>query len=239
MKITLNLASRPFTDLTEVFKKLRVAMGVLVLVAALLGLTLHFVMQRAQRAYDRAHLLDKAVADLMKERQGYEAMMQQPANAKVVEETDSLNDLFDEKAFSWTLVMKDLETVLPGPVQITQIEPVRNIKDGQVILHIRVLGPRTQTIHLVENMEHSDRFRHPRIIGESPESEAGSNGKVQAVSASSAEDLDLLTDYNLALAVSDVPPPAAAPTSAATPAPAVPSAHKAKSSPSKPAGGPK
>jgi type IV pilus assembly protein PilN len=231
MKITLNLASRPFTDLTEVFKKLRVAMGVLVLVAALLGLTLHFVQQRAQRAYDRAHLLDKAVADLMKERQSYEAMMQQPANAKVVEETDSLNDLFDEKAFSWTLVMKDLETVLPGPVQITQIEPVRS-KDGQVILHIRVLGPRTQTIRLVENMEHSDRFRHPRIIGESPESEAGSNGKAQAVSAS-AEDLDLLTDYNLAPAAIDVPPPAAVPASP------VASSPKAKSSPSKTAGGPK
>ena len=237
MKITLNLASRPFTDLTEAFKKLRVAMGVLALVAVLLGVTLYYVQRGAQRAYDRAHLLDKSVADLMKERQGDEAMMQQPANAKVVDETDMLNDLFDEKAFSWTLVMKDLETVLPGPVQITQIEPVRT-KDGQVILHIRALGPRTQTIRLVENMEHSDRFRHPRIIGESPETDA--SGKVQAASASSAEDLDLLTDYNLAPAVINVPPPTAAPTpSAAAPAPAPAPATKAKSSPSKPAGGQK
>jgi hypothetical protein len=88
-------------------------------------------------------------------------------------------------------------------------------------------------------MEHSDRFRRPRIIGESPESDAGANGKAQTVSASSAEDLDLLTDYNLAAALSDVPQPAAAPyTGKASPPPVV-TAPKAKSSPGKPAGGQK
>ncbi len=231
MKITLNLASRPFTDLTEVYKGLRIAMGVLVLVAALLGLILHFVLQRDQRAYDRAHLLDKAVTDLAKERQGYEIMMQQPANARVVAETDALNDLFDEKAFSWTLVMKDLETVLPGPVQITTIEPVRT-KDGHVILHLRVLGPRTDAIRLVENMEHSDRFRLPRIIGESPETDGGVGGRVQNVSAGGAEDLDLLTDYNMS-------PSLIAATAAKAASPAVPAPVAKKSSPSTRAGGAK
>ena len=204
MKITLNLASRPFTDLTDVFKRLRIAMGVLTLVAISLGLILHFVLQRDQRAYDRAHLLDADFTAMANERLSYETMMQQPANAKVLEETDALNELFDEKAFSWTLVMKDLETVLPGPVQVTAIEPVRS-KDGQVILHLRILGPRTENIRLVENMEHSDRFRLPRIQGESPESNGGSNGRLRAVSASSAEDLDLLTDYNILPSVSAVP----------------------------------
>lgn len=252
MKITLNLASRPFTDLTEIYKGLRVAMGVLTLVALVLGLILHFVQQRDQRAYDRAHLLDGDIGSISKERQGYETMMQQPANAKVVAETDALNDLFDEKAFSWTLVMKDLETVLPGPVQITQIEPVRT-KDGHVILHLRVLGPRTETIRLVENMEHSDRFRLPRIQGESPESDAGSGARLQAASAANAEDLDLLTDYNMAPALDQVPAVSQSNTASKTPAvsqapaasktpavskmtgishpPAATSAPKAKSSP--------
>src|ERR1700738_2130131 len=204
MKITLNLASRPFTDFTAVFKRLRITMGVLALVAITLGLILHFVLERDRRAYERAHLLDDAVATMGKERGGYEALMQQPANAKVLDETDALNELFDEKAFSWTLVMKDLETVLPGPVQGTAIEPVRT-KDGQVVLHLRILGPREQNIRLVENMEHSNRFRLPRIVGENPESSAGAGGRFQAVSASSGEDLDLLTDYNILPSVSDVP----------------------------------
>jgi type IV pilus assembly protein PilN len=203
MKITLNLASRPFTDLTDVFKRLRIAMGVLALVAISLGLILHFVLKHDQRAYERAHLLDDAVASMASERQGYESMMQQPANARVLDETDALNELFDEKAFSWTLVMKDLETVLPGPVQVTAIEPVRT-KDGQVILHLRVLGPRNQNILLLENMEHSSRFHLPRIVGESPESN-GATGKLQPASASSAEDLDLLTDYNTIPSASEAP----------------------------------
>jgi type IV pilus assembly protein PilN len=204
MKITLNLASRPFADQTDVYKRLRVAMGILALAAIALGLLLHFVMQQDQRAYQRAHLIDDALTQMGSERQGYEALMQQPANAKVLLQTEALNTLFDEKAFSWTLVMKDLETVLPDPVQVTEIEPVRT-KDGQVILHLRVLGPRDQNILLVENMEHSNRFLRPRIVGENPEDNNQLTGRLQTVSANSVEDLDLLTDYNLAVTTSDMP----------------------------------
>ena len=204
MKISLNLASRPFTDLTDVYKRMRTAMGILALVAVALGVLLHFVLQHDRRAFERAHLIDGALSTMAAERQGYETMMLQPANAKVLDQTDALNVLFDEKAFSWTLVMKDLETVLPDPVQVTEIEPVR-MKDGQVILHVRVVGPRPENIRLVENMERSNRFLRPRIVGESPDSGNGTAGRVQTVSANSVEDLDLLTDYNLVQTVSDVP----------------------------------
>ncbi len=204
MKITLNLASRPFTDLTDIYKRLRVAMGILALAAIALGLLLHFVMQQDQRAYQRTHLIDDALTQMGGERQSYESLMQQPSNAKVLLQTEALNELFDEKAFSWTLVMKDLETVLPDPVQVTEIEPVRT-KDGQVILHLRVLGPRDENIRLVENMEHSNRFLRPRIVGENPEDNNQMTGRIQTVSANSIEDLDLLTDYNLAITTSDMP----------------------------------
>jgi type IV pilus assembly protein PilN len=216
MKITLNLASRPFTDLTDVYKRLRVAMGILALAAIALGLLLHFVLQQDQRAYQRAHLIDDALTQMGSERQSYESLMQQPANAKVLAQTEALNGLFDEKAFSWTLVMKDLETVLPDPVQVTEIEPVRT-KDGQVILHLRVLGPRDENIRLVENMEHSNRFLRPRIVGENPEDNNQMTGRIQTVSANSVEDLDLLTDYNLAVTTSDMPADGPAKASAAKP----------------------
>ena len=222
MKIALNLASRPFSDLTGVYKRLRIAIASLALAAIALGLILHFVLQHDERAYARAHSIDDTLAAMARERQSYDTLMQQPANAKVLDETDALNELFDEKALSWTLVMKDLETVLPDPVQVTQIEPVRT-KDGQVILHLRILGPREENIRLVGNMEHSNRFLRPRIVGESPESDA--SGKFQTVSANSVEDLDLLTDYNLSQTLPDVPADA--------------SVAPAKASPAKPLGGAK
>ncbi len=62
--------------------------------------------------------------------------MQQPDNARTLQQAESLNQLFDEKAFSWTLAMEDLETVLPAGVQVTTLEPT--VKDGQITVHLRV-----------------------------------------------------------------------------------------------------
>ncbi len=197
MQITLNLASRPFVDLKTVLNRMRIAMGVLALVAIALGVVLHFVQRKTEQTQARAHSIDAALAKAIAERQGYEALMQRPENAKVLDQTDGLNQLFDEKAFSWTVVMQDLETVMPGPVELSTIEPVRS-KDGSVTLHLRVVGPRDRNIELVENMERSRRFRQPRIVGESPESQGGLNQKLEPVSASTSEDLDLLTEYNTA-----------------------------------------
>lgn len=197
MQITLNLASRPFADLRPVLKSLRITLGALAVLALALGVLLHYVEQRDEQANLRAHQLDAAIAAMNTERAGYDTLMRQPANTKVLDQTDALNSLFDEKAFSWTLVMKDLEKVLPAAVELSQIEPVRT-KDGKVTLHLRVVGPHEQAILLVENMERSDRFRLPRIVGEGPQSSGNPNEAMAPISASTPEELDLLTDYNLA-----------------------------------------
>ncbi len=41
-------------------------------------------------------------------------------------QAQALNKLFEEKTFSWTLAMEDLETVLPGGVMVSTIEPIRD-----------------------------------------------------------------------------------------------------------------
>ena len=50
MRISLNLATRPFTDLGPILKRLRIGMGVLVLAAGGLLLGLHFFHQKAEEA---------------------------------------------------------------------------------------------------------------------------------------------------------------------------------------------
>ena len=42
--------------------------------------------------------------------------------------------------------MEDLETVLPGGVQVTTLEPIVDKKDGHVSLHMRVIGPRDKAV---------------------------------------------------------------------------------------------
>jgi type IV pilus assembly protein PilN len=121
--------------------------------------------------------------------------MRQPENAQLLAHTIALNQLFGEKAFSWTLAMEDLETVLPGGVQVTQLEPVRD-KTGTITLHLRVVGPRDRAVDLVQNLEHSRRFLLPRIVGESAESTGGAGEKLAPVSASNRVNFDVLADYN-------------------------------------------
>jgi type IV pilus assembly protein PilN len=198
MRITLNLATRPFADMGPAIKRLRIAMAVLAVVAIALGLGLRAIHKKAEQARDREHSLDGQIASVTQERQQYQQMMQQPANAQVVAQAERLNKLFDAKAFSWTLAMEDLETVLPAGVQVSTLSPVR-AKDGHITLQLRVIGPRDLAVNLVRNLEHSKRFLLPRIVGENAEGTEGPNQRQEPVSASNRFDFDLLADYNPAL----------------------------------------
>jgi len=223
MKISLNLATRPFADLGPALKRLRIGMGVLVVLAGLLALGLHLVHQRAEDARARDHSLDGRIAALRGEREGYHQLMQQPVNAQLLDQVRVLNGLFDEKTFSWTLAMEDLETVLPGGVQVSTLEPVRD-KNGKITLHLRVIGPRDRAVELVANLEHSKYFLLPRIVGENAESSGAPGERVEPVSASNRINLDLLADYNTAAAAGHRPAPkheSAAAMTEPPPAPAV------------------
>lgn len=196
MHIAINLATRPFADLGPALKRLRIAMAVLAVVAIALGFGLHALNSKADAARAREHTLDASIAKVNQERQSALSMMQQPENAQVLNQVTALNKLFDEKAFSWTLAMEDLETVLPGGVQVTTLEPIRDKKDGHITLRLRVVGPRDKAVELIENIEHSHRFLQPRITSESSETAGNNNQQLEPVSASNRVNFDLLADYN-------------------------------------------
>ena len=169
-------------------------MGVLALVAVVLLVGLHFVHGKAEAARAREHALDEQIAKIRQERQQYQAMMSQPDNARTLQQSENLNRLFDEKSFSWTLAMEDLETVLPAGVQVNTLEPT--VKNGLITVHLRVLGPRDRDVELVQRLEQSRHFLLPRIVGESAESAGGPNQRPEAISASNRVDFDVLADYN-------------------------------------------
>jgi type IV pilus assembly protein PilN len=197
MKISLNLATRPFTDLGPALKRLRIAMIALVTVSALLALGSHLLHDRAEQARAREHALDGQIASIEQRRQSYDALMHRPDNALLLRQTAALNHLFEVKAFSWTLAMENLETVLPAGVQVATLEPVRE-KDGHISVHLRVVGPRDRAIEFVRNLEHSQRFLMPRIVGENAETANGFNAaqRQEPISASNRFTVDILADYN-------------------------------------------
>jgi type IV pilus assembly protein PilN len=196
MRIQLNLATRPFADLGPAIKQLRIAMGVLAVLAIGLGVGLDLLHRKAEEARATEHKVEVRILAVNQEHQGYLNLMQQPANADVLAQAQSLNQLFDEKAFSWTLAMEDLETVLPGGVQVATLEPVRDTKTGIITLHLHVLGPRDRAVELVKNLEHSRRFLSPRIVGENAESANGNNQQAEPVSASNRVNFEVWANYN-------------------------------------------
>jgi type IV pilus assembly protein PilN len=196
MRLTLNLATRPFADLGPAIKRLRIGMAVLAFLSILLGIGLHAIHQKAEAARTKAHSLDGQISRIAQEEAGYQALMRQPDNAQLLQQAAVLNKIIDDKSFSWTLAMEDLETVLPGGVQVTSLDPQRQ-KDGHIVLHLRVVGPRDHNVDLLRNLEHSRRFLLPRITGENSADSNNSPGqRLQPVSAADRMEFDVLADYN-------------------------------------------
>jgi len=195
MRVTLNLATRPFTDLGPAIKRLRVGMAVLAALCLLFVLGLHLFDSQAAEARAREHSLDGDIARVQTERQQAMAFMQRPDNAQLLTQAEFLNERFDDKAFSWTLAMEAMETVLPAGVQVTSIEPQRS-KDGHITVELRVLGPHDRSVDLVRNLEHSRRFLEPRIESESAENSTNANQQLGPISASNRFEFEIFADYN-------------------------------------------
>ena len=196
MRISANLASRPFIDVGPVLRRLRIAMVAMILLAIGLGAGLYALHAKAAGVRAREHSLDASIAGVRGEEQGYETLVRQPNNATVLEHAATLNKLFEAKTFSWTLAMENLEIVLPGGVQVSTLEPIRDPKDGHITLHMRVVGPRDKAVELVQNLERSRRFLEPRMTGEASENASNTSQIQEPVGPSNRVTFDLMADYN-------------------------------------------
>jgi type IV pilus assembly protein PilN len=194
MRITINLATRPFIELRPVYQRLRIWMAALLLLAIPLWYLARIEQRKADVATARVRSMQASVQRLQRQQQSYQALMRQPQNAAVLTQSDFLNDLFRRKAFSWTATMSDLETVLPAGVQVMSIDP-QVTPDGHVTIHMRVSGARERAIELVKNLEGSKHFASPRLAGESLATANTGNQQATPVNAPSDVNFDILADY--------------------------------------------
>jgi type IV pilus assembly protein PilN len=194
MRISVNLANRPFIELRPLFAKLRLAMVVLALLAVGLGFALHSLNAKAKVAQAQMDALKAKTQRYQQERMANEARMRQPQNMAVLERSRFLNAAFAQKSFSWTAVMMDLEKVLPAGVQVTSIDPVIS-KEGDVNIRLRVSGDREKAVQLVRNLETSQRFLSPRLASEQAQTQEGNRNAAQ-MTAPGAVQFDVLSGYN-------------------------------------------
>ncbi len=194
MRISVNLANRPFVELRPLFARLRLAMGLLALSAVGLFFWLHSLSAKASVAQARMDALKAKTQQYQHGRQVNEARMHQPQNMAVLERSQFLNAVFARKSFSWTSVLMDLEKVLPTGVQVTSIEPSIT-KDGDVDIRLRVSGDRDRAVQLVRNLETSQRFVSPRLASEQAQTQEGNRQAAQIV-APGAVQFEILSGYN-------------------------------------------
>ena len=203
MRISINLASRPFVELRPLFLRLRVLMALLAAVAIALGVWAHVLQQRLNHATAQMDALRNQTIAAQQERIHNEARMRQPTNAAVLDRAHFLNALFLQKSFSWTAVMMDLENVLPTGVQVTSIEP-QAMPSGDVVIRLRVSGERDRAVQLVRNLEHSRRFLQPRLSGEASQGKATNAARpgmfgpqqMNVPTAPAGVEFDILANYN-------------------------------------------
>jgi type IV pilus assembly protein PilN len=200
MKISVNLATRPFVELRPYFVRLRWVMGGLAVVAVALMVTSHFMQVKLDAAQAQIDRLQARTNAANAEKQSNERRMRQPANAAVLARAHFLNTLFLRKSFSWTAVMMDLENVLPTGVQVTSIEPQIGTT-GDVVIRLRVSGDRDRAVQLVRNLERSKRFLQPRLNSESVQAKDVAQGNAAAQNGGAAGapagvEFEILANYN-------------------------------------------
>jgi type IV pilus assembly protein PilN len=195
MRISVNLATRPFVELRPLFARLRLAMAALAVLALALGITLHHFSAKARVEQAQMDVLNSQTAALEAERQKNEARMREPQNRAVLERSQFLNTLFATKSFSWTSVMMDLERVVPAGVQVTSIEPAISA-EHDVNIHLRVSGDRDRVVDLVRNLERSQRFLNPRPANETAQTqEHGGVTPVAQAGVVGGVQFDILSGY--------------------------------------------
>ena len=195
MKITVNLASRPYVELRPTYNRLRTWILILLVIGGALWFLYRNERIQAEDASARVANVENHVHDLEQLQQKYETMMRQPRDAAILQQSDFLNGLFRRKAFSWTATMTDLETVLPPGVEVLSIDPIV-AEDGHVTIRLRVTGQRDRALDLIRNLERSRHFAAPRLTSESLATNPTSTQPgIQNVSTSNDVNFDILADY--------------------------------------------
>lgn len=166
MRLDINLATRPYQDSQRFYSTWLPLLALLA--AAAIASSVY-----AYRHYEDSRSVQRQLADkqhqmsqLEKELADARTTLDAPQNSGTRDQAQFINELFARKAFSWTKVLADLETVMPDGVQVLSIKP-ETTSDGQFHFLLTVAADRREdAIELERRMEESPRFVDPAILNE-------------------------------------------------------------------------
>jgi type IV pilus assembly protein PilN len=180
MRIDINLASRPYEDTRQFWTYWGTGLALLAVVTAILVFMAVTGFVRAGRDRRQISRLESQIEAYDREKAQAEALLNQPQNRELREQSRFLNELFERKAFSWTRVFQDLEQVMPAHLHVVSIHP--DMSSGNNVEIKVVVGGESQqqALDLVRKMENSQHFKQTRINNEkTADQQGGSTDRVQ------------------------------------------------------------
>jgi Tfp pilus assembly protein PilN len=177
MRLDINLATRPYEDSQEFWRRWGPGVGVLTLCTLLL---LAFVVQSwisAGRDRQDIRHLQQEIAERDTERGKAQSFLDLSVNRSTRDQSQFLNGLIQRKSFSWTRVFEDLERVMPTNLHVVSLRPEVN-EQNQMQLDMKVAADsRLAAVELVHRMESSKHFQGAQLVSET---ESGQGSGVSA-----------------------------------------------------------
>lgn len=173
MRIDINLASRPYEDTRQFWTYWGTGLALLAVATAILAFMAVTGFVRAGRDRRQISRLESQIDAYDREKAQAEALLNQPQNRELREQSRFLNELFERKAFSWTRVFQDLEQVMPAHLHVVSIHP--DMSSGNNVEIKVVVGGESQqqALDLVRKMENSQHFKQTRINNEKTADQQG------------------------------------------------------------------
>jgi type IV pilus assembly protein PilN len=174
MRLDINLATRPYEDARKFWSRWGLGVGLLgLLTLILLGMVIRGWVNAGRDRHTIARLQEQ-IAERDSERYRAQAFLELAANRSTRDQSQFLNGLIRQKAFSWTRVFEELERVMPNDLHVVSLRPQLN-EQNQVELEMKVVCQnRAAAVELVHRMEGSKHFQGSQLKQEAQGDNAAS-----------------------------------------------------------------
>ncbi len=178
MRLNINLATRPYEDVSQFLKRWGSLTILLALLTAGLVYLAYHNWQESKDVNRQISRMRDETAKLDKDRAAAVAFLNRPENKVIADQSKFLNDAIQRKSLSWTRVFMDLERIMPPQLHVVSITPELS-KQNQLLLHLQVAGQsREKATELLRRMEESPTFKDAQLHNEVM---ARDNAKADAV----------------------------------------------------------
>ena len=181
IKININLSSRPFVNNRKFF--LITALLLIVLSAVSYWNIYRYKSVHSRRGQVKRWLTQNQaqIEKLEKEQQEIMVRLQKPETGEFLDLVDYINRLIQQRTFSWTRLLNDLETLTPSNLQIVSIRP--QIAGNEIGIEIIANGRSSHDyIEFISNLESSGKFYNVNPIYEDISKSPGLVGRLINVS---------------------------------------------------------